>query len=103
MTVDRKPNDPGELDVVKLKRPLLITDENGFVTQDSDARGTELPVGTQGTIVLLPRAGEPKGYLVEFSDDEGATLAVPWLPRDDFEIVWRLGDSSVQGNATASE
>lgn len=101
--VDPMENDLGELDVVKLKRPLLITDENCLDTEYSDPRGTELPVGTQGTILLLPRAGEPKAYLVEFSDDAGATLAMPWLPRDDFEIVWRLGDPPMQGNATASE
>ncbi|SII80322.1 Uncharacterised protein [Mycobacteroides abscessus subsp. abscessus] len=47
-----------------------------------------LPAGSIGTVLVITELpGKPTGYLVEFSDDEGAAIAMPWLTADDFEVV----------------
>ncbi|WP_179472860.1 DUF4926 domain-containing protein [Mycolicibacterium vinylchloridicum] len=66
---------PQEYDGVRLLRPLPQYD---------------LPVGAQGTVVMVYRDPSlPPTYEVEFADDDGVTLALVTLKDDDVEITWR--------------
>lgn len=79
---------PSELDVVKLQRELRAKDERDEALEYADCRDVTLPAGSIGTVLVITELpGKPTGYLVEFSDDEGAAIAMPWLTADDFEVV----------------
>ncbi|TDO14651.1 uncharacterized protein DUF4926 [Mycobacterium sp. BK086] len=70
---------PQEYDGVRLLRPLPEHD---------------LPVGAQGTVVMVYRdAGLPSAYEVEFADADGVTQALVTLGGDDIEVTWRAGGS----------
>jgi hypothetical protein len=72
---------PQENDVVRLLRPLPEHD---------------LPVGVQGTVVMVYRdPGLPSAYEVEFADADGITQALVTLKDDDVEVTWRADDSAV--------
>lgn len=69
---------PEEYDVVQLLRPL--PEHN-------------LPVGSQGTVVLDytkdSNPNLPPTYEVEFSDADGFTKALVMVAEDDLKVVWR--------------
>lgn len=70
---------PGELDVVRLLRPL--PEHN-------------LAIGAEGTVVeIYPRQGELSAYEVEFSDTDGVTLAMVTLQPEDIEVTWRYAST----------
>lgn len=82
---------PGELDVVKLVRPLRTKDGRHLEISDYTALPEiELPVGMTGVILDIDELPDkPTGYLIEFVDDQGRTIAWPHLPLEDFEVVER--------------
>jgi len=60
-----------EYDVVRLRKPLP---------------SESLPVGTRGTILVVPvDPALPRAYIVEFLNDEGDTLAVAEVEEDFLE------------------
>ncbi|SIM05340.1 Uncharacterised protein [Mycobacteroides abscessus subsp. abscessus] len=93
-TVDRADADPPrELDVVKLLSALRTKDERDDAMEYADCRDVTLPAGSIGTVLVITELpGKPTGYLIEFSDDEGAAIAMPWLTIDDFEVIERHCD-----------
>lgn len=48
--------------------------------------GEGLAAGAKGTIVGV----YPVGYLVEFDDEDGRTLAEVVLQTNQFEVIWRM-------------
>ncbi|MUL80758.1 MULTISPECIES: DUF4926 domain-containing protein [unclassified Mycolicibacterium] len=77
---------PSEHDVVELKHLLHTEDFAGV-------REILLTAGTEGTIMEIGELpGQPTGYLVEFCDAAGITLAMPWLRHEDSEIIERYRD-----------
>lgn len=93
-TVDRTDADPPrELDVVKLLSALRTKDERDDAMEYTDCRDVTLPAGSIGTVLVITELpGKPTGYLIEFSDDEGAAIAMPWLTVGDFEVIERHCD-----------
>lgn len=78
---------PGLLHVVQLARALP---EHGVAA------------AAEGTVVeVFP--GDRPAYLVEFSDDEGATLAELVLEPDQLNATWRFAESRAGVNGAASE
>ena len=69
-----------ELDVVRLKKNLP---EHNLVA------------GIEGTIHQV-YADDPPAYLIEFSDDEGLTLALLTLSEDALEIVWSTPPATIR-------
>ncbi|SKT52873.1 Uncharacterised protein [Mycobacteroides abscessus subsp. massiliense] len=82
---------PGEFDVVKLRQSLRTKDERHLaITNYTALPEIELPAGTLGVILDISKLPDkPTGYLIEFADDEGRTIAWPHLPLEDFEVVER--------------
>ena len=68
-----------DLDVVK---SLVAVPAEGV---DAAVRAGQ--VGTVVSVFEAPR----EGYLVEFSDDDGQTLAMPTMLPEELEFVWRQG------------
>lgn len=92
--VDRADADPPrELDVVKLLSALCTKDERDDAMEYAHCRDVTLPAGSIGTVLVITELpGKPTGYLIEFSDDEGAAIAMPWLTVGDFEVIERHCD-----------
>ncbi|UFP96306.1 DUF4926 domain-containing protein [Gloeobacter morelensis] len=59
------------LDVVRLRVDLSVE---------------HLVAGTKGTVVEV---FSPNDFLVEFADEDGHTLAMPALRREQLQVVWR--------------
>jgi hypothetical protein len=64
-----------EIDVIRLKRLL--------------PEHQHLSIGALGTVLIVyDTPGLPRGYEVEFLDDESHHLALVTLLDDDIELVW---------------
>ena len=69
-------NAPGELDVVRVRHTL--PEHN-------------IAAGAKGTVVMVhDTPGLPRAYEVEFSDSDGATLALATLEQNDIDFTWRF-------------
>jgi hypothetical protein len=72
-----------EYDVVKLL-------ENTAVNWDGEV--VQLALGASGTVLGV--AKDQKSYLVEFTDDEGETLAMVPIEKRLLELVWKASTRS---------